>query len=61
MGQIYESSDDSGGYQGSVQQQADDYTAQAVAEAVATGDYSRGFAEGGLAKQMKQSGLASKK
>jgi len=43
------------------QRSADDYTASAVAEAISTGDYSRGFAKGGLAKQMKQSGLASKK
>ena len=43
------------------QRSADDYTASAVAEAISTGDYSRGFAKGGLAQQMKQSGLASKK
>jgi hypothetical protein len=61
LAQQYGDSDDGGTYEGSVQQQADDYTAQAVAEAVSTGDYSRGFAKGGLAKQMKQSGLASKK
>jgi len=63
----YESSADSGVQE--TQQAADDYTANAVAEAVSTGDYSRGFNEGGLAskpkpkakKKMKRGGLASKK
>ena len=52
-----------------VQEAGDRYTAERVAEAIATGDYSRGFAEGGLAskpkpkakKRMKRGGLASKK
>ena len=50
------------------QEAGDRYTAERVAEAIATGDYSRGFAEGGLAsnkktkaKKMKRGGLASKK
>jgi len=52
---------DSGGNDTTAQQAADDYTANAVAEAVSTGDYSRGFSKGGsVTKQMKQSGLASK-
>tara|TARA_S200002703_G_scaffold51737_1_gene44950 strand:- start:2 stop:2335 length:2334 start_codon:yes stop_codon:yes gene_type:complete len=60
---------DSGGSGQTRQEKADSYTADRVAEAVSTGDYSRGFAEGGLAakkkpkakKQMKRGGLASKK
>ena len=59
---------DRGGSGQTAQERADSYTASAVAEAVATGDYSRGFAEGGLAgkpkpkaKKMKRGGLASKK
>lgn len=59
MQQQYGGDDDS--YEGSAQQQADDYTASRVAEAVATGDYSRGFAKGGMAKQMEKSGLTPKK
>ena len=51
------------------QKDVDDYTANRVSEAIVTGDYSRGFAEGGLAskpkpkakKKMKRGGLASKK
>ena len=50
------------------QKKSDNYTANRVAEAVATGDYSRGFNTGGLAskpkpkpKQMRSGGLASKK
>ena len=60
---------DSGGNDTTAQQASDDYTASAVSEAVSTGDYSRGFNEGGLAskpkpkvkKKMKRGGLASKK
>ena len=60
---------DSDGNNTTAQQASDDYTASAVAEAVSTGDYSRGFNEGGLAskpkpkakKKMKRGGLASKK
>ena len=59
---------DSGGSGETAQERADAFTAGRVAEAVATGDYSRGFAEGGLAskkkpkaKKMKRGGLASKK
>ena len=51
-----------------LQKKSDNYTAKRVAEAVATGDYSRGFKEGGLAskkktkpKKMRSGGLASKK
>ena len=57
-----------GGSGQTIQEKADSYTADRVAEAVATGDFSRGFAEGGLAakkkpkaKKMKRGGLASKK
>jgi hypothetical protein len=58
-----------GGSGQTVQEKADSYTADRVSEAVATGDFSRGFAEGGLAskpkpktkKKMKKGGLASKK
>ena len=58
-----------GGSGQTVQEKADSYTADRVAEAVAPGDYSRGFAEGGLAskpkpkakRKMKRGGLASKK
>tara|TARA_R100000231_G_scaffold107805_2_gene79761 strand:- start:1688 stop:2089 length:402 start_codon:yes stop_codon:yes gene_type:complete len=59
MQQQYGGDDDS--YEGSAQQAADQYTASAVAEAVSTGDYSRGFADGGLVKQMEKSGLTPKK
>ena len=59
---------DSGGNDTTAQEASDDYTASAVSEAVSTGDYSRGFNEGGLAskpkpktKKMKKGGLASKK
>lgn len=60
---------DSEGNVTTAQKSADDYTASRVSEAIATGDYSRGFAEGGLAskpkpkakKKMKRGGLASKK
>jgi len=60
---------DSDGNDTTAQQASDDYTASAVSEAVSTGDYSRGFNEGGLAskpkpkvkKKMKRGGLASKK
>tara|TARA_R100000353_G_scaffold104098_1_gene75219 strand:+ start:2371 stop:3957 length:1587 start_codon:yes stop_codon:yes gene_type:complete len=58
-----------GGSGQTLQEKADSYTADRVSEAIATGDFSRGFAEGGLAskpkpkakKKMKQGGLASKK
>ena len=59
---------DSGGSGQTAQERGDSYTADRVAEAVSTGDYSRGFVEGGLvakpkrkAKKMKRGGLASKK
>jgi hypothetical protein len=60
---------DSGGSGQTIQERADDFTADRVAEYQSTGFSGRGFAEGGLAskpkpkakKKMKRGGLASKK
>ena len=60
---------DSGGSGQTIQEKADDFTADRIAEYQSTGFSGRGFAEGGLAskpkpkakKKMKRGGLASKK